>query len=143
MGTTASTAQQTVSAGTSLEGLQGSGSSMDGQHSLSVQSFHATSLHNSKAKSIIPNKVAPVVITYNCKEEFQIHDELLKAHYRMGRLSDATPEHYLVQVRAVPLPPPFLPFFYFHILPLYLCLLALLWNTGSFSYARQVFYTEP
>lgn len=98
MGTTASTAQQTVSAGTSLEGLQGS-SSMDGQHSLSVQSFHATSLHNSKAKSIIPNKVAPVVITYNCKEEFQIHDELLKAHYRMGRLSDATPEHYLVQGR--------------------------------------------
>ncbi|XP_031203493.1 paladin isoform X3 [Mastomys coucha] len=102
MGTTASTAQQSVSAGTSLEGLQGgssSSSSMDGQHSLSVQSFHATSLHNSKAKSIIPNKVAPVVITYNCKEEFQIHDELLKAHYRMGRLSDATPEHYLVQGR--------------------------------------------
>lgn len=98
MGTTASTAQQTVSAGTSLEGLQGS-STMDGRHSLSVQSFHTTSLHNSKAKSIIPNKVAPVVITYNCKEEFQIHDELLKAHYRMGRLSDATPEHYLVQGR--------------------------------------------
>lgn len=101
MGTTASTAQQTVSAGTSLEGLQGgSSSSMDSQHSLGgVQSFRATSLHNSKAKSIIPNKVAPVVITYNCKEEFQIHDELLKAHYRMGRLSDATPEHYLVQGR--------------------------------------------
>ncbi|EGV93769.1 Paladin [Cricetulus griseus] len=98
MGTTASTAQQTVSAGTSLEGLQGS-STMDGRHSLSVQPFHTTSLHNSKAKSIIPNKVAPVVITYNCKEEFQIHDELLKAHYRMGRLSDATPEHYLVQGR--------------------------------------------
>ncbi|KAH0516872.1 Paladin [Microtus ochrogaster] len=98
MGTTASTAQQTVSAGSSLEGLQGS-STMDGRHSLSVQSFHTTSLHNSKAKSIIPNKVAPVVITYNCKEEFQIHDELLKAHYRMGRLSDATPEHYLVQGR--------------------------------------------
>lgn len=100
MGTTASTAQQTVSAGTSLEGLQGGSSSMDSQHSLGgVQSFRATSLHNSKAKSIIPNKVAPVVITYNCKEEFQIHDELLKAHYRMGRLSDATPEHYLVQGR--------------------------------------------
>lgn len=64
-----------------------------------MQSFHTTSLHNSKAKSIIPNKVAPVVITYNCKEEFQIHDELLKAHYRMGRLSDSTPEHYLVQGR--------------------------------------------
>ncbi|XP_051009070.1 paladin [Acomys russatus] len=98
MGTTASAAQQTVSAGTSFEGLQDS-SSMDGRPSLSVQSFHTTGLHNSKAKSIIPNKVAPVVITYNCKEEFQIHDELLKAHYRMGRLSDATPEHYLVQGR--------------------------------------------
>uniref|UniRef100_A0A673V857 Paladin n=1 Tax=Suricata suricatta TaxID=37032 RepID=A0A673V857_SURSU len=36
---------------------------------------------------------------YNCREEFQIHDELLKAHYTLGRLSDATPEHYLVQGR--------------------------------------------
>lgn len=44
---------------------------------------------------------------YNCKEEFQIHEELLKAHYTLGRLSDATPEHYLVQVRSArPLPPP-------------------------------------
>nr|XP_054378505.1 paladin isoform X4 [Pongo abelii] len=98
MGTTASTAQQTVSAGTPFEGLQGSGT-MDSQHSVSVHSFQTTSLHNSKAKSIIPNKVAPVVITYNCKEEFQIHDELLKAHYTLGRLLDTTPEHYLVQGR--------------------------------------------
>ncbi|XP_007938910.1 paladin [Orycteropus afer afer] len=98
MGTTASTAQQTVSAGTPFESLQGGGT-MDGRHSLSVHSFQTTSLHNSRAKSIIPNKVAPVVITYNCKEEFQIHDELLKAHYTLGRLSDATPEHYLVQGR--------------------------------------------
>ncbi|XP_069316797.1 paladin [Eulemur rufifrons] len=98
MGTTASTAQQTVSAGGSFEGLQGSGT-MDSRNSLSVHSFQTTSLHNSKAKSIIPNKVAPVVITYNCKEEFQIHDELLKAHYTLGRLSDVTPEHYLVQGR--------------------------------------------
>ncbi|XP_057361930.1 paladin isoform X2 [Manis pentadactyla] len=98
MGTTASTAQQTVSAGASFEGLQGSGA-MDSRHSLSVHSFHTPGLHNSKAKSIIPNKVAPVVITYNCKEEFQIHDKLLKAHYTLGRLSDATPEHYLVQGR--------------------------------------------
>lgn len=46
---------------------------------------------------------------YNCKEEFQIHDELLKAHYTLGRLSDATLEHYLVQVRpGLPLSP-FLP----------------------------------
>ncbi|KAM6182282.1 paladin [Erethizon dorsatum] len=98
MGTTASTAQQTVSAGAPLEGLQG-GSTMDSRHSFSVHAFQTMSLHNSKAKSIIPNKVAPVVITYNCKEEFQIHDELLKAHYTLGRLSDATPEHYLVQGR--------------------------------------------
>lgn len=98
MGTTASTAQQTVSASASFEGLQGSGA-MDSRHSLSVHSFQTPGLHNSKAKSIIPNKVAPVVITYNCKEEFQIHDELLKAHYTLGRLSDATPEHYLVQGR--------------------------------------------
>lgn len=98
MGTTASTAQQTVSAGVPFEGLQGGGT-MDGRHSLSVHSFQTMSVHNSKAKSIIPNKVAPVVITYNCKEEFQIHDELLKAHYTLGRLSDVTPEHYLVQGR--------------------------------------------
>ncbi|XP_066206291.1 paladin isoform X3 [Saccopteryx leptura] len=98
MGTTASTAQQPVAAGAPFEGLQGS-STMDGRHSLSVHSFQTTGLHNSKAKSIIPNKVAPVVITYNCKEEFQIHDELLKAHYTRGRLSDGTPEHYLVQGR--------------------------------------------
>uniref|UniRef100_A0A8C5KMV4 Paladin n=1 Tax=Jaculus jaculus TaxID=51337 RepID=A0A8C5KMV4_JACJA len=98
MGTTASTAPQTVAASAPFEGLQG-GSSMDGRHSLSVHSFHPTNLHNSKAKSIIPNKVAPVVITYNCKEEFQVHEELLKAHYRTGRLSDATREHYLVQGR--------------------------------------------
>ncbi|XP_058399242.1 paladin [Diceros bicornis minor] len=98
MGTTASTAQQTVSAGAPFEGFQGSGT-MDGRHSLGVHSFQTMSLHNSKAKSIIPNKVAPVVITYNCREEFQIHDEPLKAHYTLGRLSDTTPEHYLVQGR--------------------------------------------
>ncbi|XP_037353512.1 paladin isoform X2 [Talpa occidentalis] len=98
MGTTASTAQHSVSAAAPFECLQSSGT-MDGRHSLSVHSFQTTGLHNSKAKSIIPNKVAPVVITYNCKEEFQIHDELLKAHYTLGRLSDATPEHYLVQGR--------------------------------------------
>lgn len=62
MGTTASTAQQTVSATASFEGLQGGGT-MDGRHSVSVHSFQTMSLHNSKAKSIIPNKVAPVVIT--------------------------------------------------------------------------------
>lgn len=35
---------------------------------------------------------------YNCKEEFQIHDDLLKASYTVGRISESTPEHYLVQV---------------------------------------------
>ncbi|XP_078064160.1 paladin-like, partial [Mustelus asterias] len=34
---------------------------------------------------------------YNCKEEFQIHDDLLKANYTIGRISDKLPEHYLVQ----------------------------------------------
>ena len=62
MGTTASTAQQTVSASAPFEGLQ-DGGSMDYRHSLSVHSFQTTGLHSSKAKSIIPNKVAPVVIT--------------------------------------------------------------------------------
>ncbi|MBZ3886546.1 Paladin [Sciurus carolinensis] len=66
-----------------FEGLQG-GSTMFGQHSLSTHSFQAMSLYNSKAKFIIPNKVVPVVITYNCKEEFQVYDELLKAHYAWG-----------------------------------------------------------
>lgn len=35
---------------------------------------------------------------YNCREEFQIHDDLLKANYTVGRISEATLEHYLVQV---------------------------------------------
>ncbi|NXD14668.1 PALD protein, partial [Nothocercus nigrocapillus] len=95
MGTTASTAQQTVSAA-AFEAARGAGA-MEEQRSPSIPSFQAAGLHNSKAKSIITNKVAPVVITYNCREEFQIHDELLKANYAVGRISDGTPEHYLVQ----------------------------------------------
>ncbi|XP_062436782.1 paladin isoform X3 [Rhea pennata] len=95
MGTTASTAQQTVSAA-AFEAVRGAGA-MEDQRSLSLHSFPAAGLHNSKAKSIITNKVAPVVITYNCREEFQIHDDLLKANYAVGRISEATPEHYLVQ----------------------------------------------
>uniref|UniRef100_A0A4W3HK07 Paladin-like n=1 Tax=Callorhinchus milii TaxID=7868 RepID=A0A4W3HK07_CALMI len=50
-----------------------------------------------KAKSIITNNVSPVVITYNLKEEFQIHDDFLKAHYITGRINDKLPEHFLVQ----------------------------------------------
>lgn len=38
--------------------------------------------------------------SYNCKEEFQIHDDLLKANYTVGRISETTLEHYLVQVKA-------------------------------------------
>ncbi|XP_019473486.1 paladin [Meleagris gallopavo] len=95
MGTTASTAQQTVSA-SAFESVHGIGT-MEDQRSLSIHSFQTLGLHNSKAKSIITNKVAPVVITYNCREEFQIHDDLLKANYTVGRISEATLEHYLVQ----------------------------------------------
>ncbi|NXU50881.1 PALD protein, partial [Turnix velox] len=91
MGTTASAAQQGVTASPAESGA------MEDQHSLSIHSFQTLGLHNSKAKSIITNKVAPVVITYNCREEFQIHDDLLKANYTVGRISEATLEHYLVQ----------------------------------------------
>lgn len=35
---------------------------------------------------------------YNCRQEFQIHDDILKTNYKVGRISDAMPEHYLVQV---------------------------------------------
>uniref|UniRef100_A0A8C0EGN1 Phosphatase domain containing paladin 1 n=1 Tax=Bubo bubo TaxID=30461 RepID=A0A8C0EGN1_BUBBB len=96
MGTTASAAQQAASASPLESGAPGDGS-MEDQRSLSIHSFQTLGLHNSKAKSIITNKVAPVVITYNCREEFQIHDDLLKANYTVGRISEATLEHYLVQ----------------------------------------------
>lgn len=62
MGTTASAAQQTVSASPLESWVPGDGS-MEDQHSLSIHSFQTLGLHNSKAKSIITNKVAPVVIT--------------------------------------------------------------------------------
>lgn len=58
MGTTASTAQQTVGSAPT-QGLQ-DGGLVDQWLSLSVHfPSKATGLHNSKAKSIIPNKVAP------------------------------------------------------------------------------------
>ncbi|KAJ7324225.1 hypothetical protein JRQ81_017245 [Phrynocephalus forsythii] len=95
MGTTASTAQQTVATAT-FENIHSNGT-MEDRHSLSIHSFQTVGLHNNKAKSIITNKVAPVVITYNCREEFQIHDDLLKAGYTLGRIADSTAEHYLVQ----------------------------------------------
>uniref|UniRef100_G3NCI0 Paladin n=1 Tax=Gasterosteus aculeatus aculeatus TaxID=481459 RepID=G3NCI0_GASAC len=96
MGTTASAAPQPVSEASPLESVHGNGMA-DSRQSLSMSPFQTVSIHNNKAKSIITNKVAPVVITYNCRQEFQIHDEILKTNYKVGRISDALPEHYLVQ----------------------------------------------
>ncbi|MGH0155374.1 UNVERIFIED_CONTAM: hypothetical protein FKN15_032825 [Acipenser sinensis] len=96
MGTTASTAQQTVSVANPFDSVHGNGMA-DNRRSMSMSSFQTVNIQNNKAKSIITNKVAPVVITYNCREEFQIHDDLLKANYTVGRISDTMPEHYLVQ----------------------------------------------
>ncbi|XP_045924949.1 paladin isoform X2 [Micropterus dolomieu] len=96
MGTTASAAPQPVSVASPLESVHGNGMA-DSRQSLSMSPFQTVNIHNNKAKSIITNKVAPVVITYNCRQEFQIHDEILKTNYKVGRISDAMPEHYLVQ----------------------------------------------
>ncbi|XP_062926763.1 paladin-like [Mobula hypostoma] len=95
MGTTASAAQHTVSTGQCSDNGQSNGTP-DSRRSISVNSFQTFGIHN-KAKSIITNKVAPVLITYNCKEEFQIHDDLFKANFAVGRISDNLPEHHLVQ----------------------------------------------
>ncbi|XP_074519359.1 paladin isoform X2 [Halichoeres trimaculatus] len=96
MGTTASAAPQPVSVASPLESVHGNGMA-DSRQSLSMSPFQTVSIHNNKAKSIITNKVAPVVITYNCRQEFQIHDDILKTNYKVGRISDSMPEHYLVQ----------------------------------------------
>ncbi|KAI4885193.1 hypothetical protein NFI96_008227 [Prochilodus magdalenae] len=37
------------------------------------------------------------MLLYNCRQEFQIHDDLPRTHYKVGRISDAMPEHFLVQ----------------------------------------------
>ncbi|XP_077406253.1 paladin isoform X1 [Vanacampus margaritifer] len=95
MGTTASAAPPPPQS-PPLESDHGNGMA-DSRPSLSMSPFHTVNVHNNKAKSIITNKVAPVVITYNCKQEFQIHDDIRKSNYKVGRLSDAMPEHYLVQ----------------------------------------------
>ncbi|KAE8284126.1 Paladin [Larimichthys crocea] len=96
MGTTASAAPQPVSVASPLESVHGNGMA-DSRQSLSMSPFQTVNIHNNKAKSIITNKVAPVVITYNCRQEFQIHDDILKTNYKVGRISDTMPEHYLVQ----------------------------------------------
>ncbi|XP_072311913.1 paladin [Eucyclogobius newberryi] len=94
MGTTASAAPQSVS---SAHSDSRHSNDMTDSQSLSSSPFHTVSIHSGKAKSIITNKVAPVVITYNCRQEFQIHDEILKTNYKVGRISDTMPEHFLVQ----------------------------------------------
>ncbi|KAM9558157.1 paladin isoform 2-T8 [Salvelinus alpinus] len=108
MGTTASAAPQPVSVSGSissvaasqhpppLESLRGNGA-VNSRQSLSMSSSQTVKIHSGKAKSIITNKVAPVVITYNCRQEFQIHDDLFRTNYKVGRISDSMPEHYLVQ----------------------------------------------
>uniref|UniRef100_A0A665X4V5 Paladin n=1 Tax=Echeneis naucrates TaxID=173247 RepID=A0A665X4V5_ECHNA len=107
MGTTASAAPQPVSVASPLESVHANGMA-DSRQSLSMSPFQTVNIHNNKAKSIITNKVAPVVITppmfdpviisfVNPGTEFQIHDDILKTNYKLGRISDTMPEHYLVQ----------------------------------------------
>ncbi|XP_028989257.1 paladin isoform X1 [Betta splendens] len=96
MGTTASAAPPPVSVAPPSECVHGNGMAGSRQ-SLGTSPLQTLNIHSNKAKSIITNKVAPVVITYNCRQEFQIHDEILKSNYKVGRISDAMPEHYLVQ----------------------------------------------
>lgn len=63
MGTTASAAPPPPPP--PLEGVQGvrDNGMADSRPSLSMSPFHTVNVHNNKAKSIITNKVAPVVIT--------------------------------------------------------------------------------
>ncbi|GCC22874.1 hypothetical protein chiPu_0001265 [Chiloscyllium punctatum] len=90
MGTTASTSKQTASA---IQAQCDRDAKPSGFDNRSEDINTAAGL----AKSIITNKVAPVVITYNLKEEFQVHDDFHKAHYVIGCMNDNLPEHYLVQ----------------------------------------------
>uniref|UniRef100_A0A8C2Q445 Paladin n=1 Tax=Cyprinus carpio TaxID=7962 RepID=A0A8C2Q445_CYPCA len=69
MGTTASAAPQP----TLHESFHGNGMT-DSRRSASSASFQTLNIHNNKAKSIITNKVAPVVITYNVA----LFDDLLE-----------------------------------------------------------------
>uniref|UniRef100_A0A3B5L6Q8 Phosphatase domain containing paladin 1a n=1 Tax=Xiphophorus couchianus TaxID=32473 RepID=A0A3B5L6Q8_9TELE len=92
MGTTASAAPQPVYVAPPLDNVHANGMA----HS-SMSPVHMVNIHNSRAKSIITNKVAPVVITYNCRQEFQIHDNFHKGDYKVGRISESLPEHYLVK----------------------------------------------
>uniref|UniRef100_A0A8C4WU20 Phosphatase domain containing paladin 1b n=1 Tax=Eptatretus burgeri TaxID=7764 RepID=A0A8C4WU20_EPTBU len=73
--------------------------SYDGSASVSSSSESAKILHfsSTRAKSVIANKVAPVVISYNCREEYQIHKDVFKSNYMMGRINEKMPEHFLIQ----------------------------------------------
>ncbi|XP_059501011.1 paladin-like [Stegostoma tigrinum] len=90
MGTSASTSKQTAPA---IQAPCDRDAKLSGFDNRSEDINTAAGL----AKSIITNKVAPVVITYNLKEEFQVHDDFHKAHYVIGCMNDNLPEHYLVQ----------------------------------------------
>uniref|UniRef100_UPI00358E5E70 paladin n=1 Tax=Myxine glutinosa TaxID=7769 RepID=UPI00358E5E70 len=67
--------------------------------SVASSSESAEILHfsSARAKSVIANKVAPVVISHNCREEYQIHKDVFKSSYTMGRINEKMPEHFLIQ----------------------------------------------
>ncbi|KAF7710449.1 phosphatase domain containing paladin 1b isoform X2 [Silurus meridionalis] len=96
MGTTASAGSQPASVTSTHHIDHQAGDIAEDNCSMNSSSLPALNIPNSKAKSIITNKVAPVVITYNCREEFQIHDSIHAANYSVGKISDKLPEHYLV-----------------------------------------------
>uniref|UniRef100_A0A3P8WIC8 Paladin n=1 Tax=Cynoglossus semilaevis TaxID=244447 RepID=A0A3P8WIC8_CYNSE len=93
MGTTASAAPQPISITSPLESVHGNGMA-NSRQSLSMSPFQTVNIHNNKAKSIITNKVTSPI---SSPAEFQIHDDILKTNYKLGRISDTMPEHYLVQ----------------------------------------------
>ncbi|TSK22756.1 Paladin [Bagarius yarrelli] len=97
MGTTASAGSQPAAVIPTQLVDQQAGDMAEDNRSVSSSSLQLLNIPNSKAKSIITNKVAPVVITYNCQEEFQIYDSIISANYSVGKISDTLPEHYLVQ----------------------------------------------
>ncbi|XP_060781950.1 phosphatase domain containing paladin 1b isoform X2 [Neoarius graeffei] len=130
MGTTASAGSQPAAVTPTHHTDHQTGDIAEDKRSMSSSSSsQVLNIPSSKAKSIITNKVAPVVITfilhehlqmqyqwdtnstsincginqrcislsrYNCREEFQIHDNILSANYSVGKISDTLPEHYLV-----------------------------------------------
>ncbi|XP_055486823.1 paladin-like [Leucoraja erinacea] len=90
MGTSASTNQQSASSVRAQP-------EKDVKQPVAVSHSEVINTPAGLAKSFVTNKVARVVITHNLKEEFQVHDNFLKAHYVIGSMNDSLPEHYLVQ----------------------------------------------